>query len=101
MEEENRKQNNKQQDQVVQVESQKLVLKSPGIKEINTVSKFVLWNKIFVCLLIVIILLQICFIIREPILEYRIANLILIFLGVLIGFVVYNKTIKIEKTIYK
>lgn len=101
MEKENKKQENRRQNAVVYPETQRMNLELPSIKEINTVSKFVFWNKVFVCLLMVIIILQICIAHREPILKYRIANLVLIFLGVLVGFAVYNKTIKIEKTIYK
>jgi len=53
----------------------------------------------WICFLITIVILQIYFAFREPVLEYRIANLALIALGLIAGFMAIRKIIKIQKTI--
>ena len=91
----------KQKNVVIRPDTLKFNMKLPGIKSIELISKSTAWIKKWVYFLITILILQIYFAFREPVLGYRIANLALIFLAIMAGYMAICKTIKIEKTIYQ
>jgi len=85
---------------ILKTETGKFNLKGMDVQLIlEKIREYTKYSIEWICFLIAIVILQIYFAFREPVLEYKIANLALIALGLIAGFMAICKIIKIQKTI--
>ena len=85
---------------ILKAKTGKFVLKGTDIQFIlGKIREYTKYSIKWICFLIAIVILQIYFAFRETVLEYKIANLVLIALGLIAGFIAIRKIIKIQKII--
>jgi len=90
----------KKRNYTLEAEKGKFNLKGMDVQLIlEKIREYTKYSIEWICLLIAIVILQIYFVFREPILEYKIVNLALIILGLIAGFMAICKIIKIQKII--
>jgi len=91
---------NKKKNLFLKAEKGEFNLKGMNVQLIlERVRKYTECSKKWICVLVAIVILQIYFAFREPVLIYKIINLVLIALGLMAGFMAIRKIIKIQKTI--
>lgn len=85
---------------ILEAENGKYNLKGNDVQLVlEQIRKYTKYSIEWICILMVAVILQIYFVFREPVLEYKIANLVLITLGLIAGFKAISKIIKIQRTV--